>query len=341
MRRCVTLLGPAISSGIIASLISLGGCDASSSSEGNGTASHSNTVRPAEPQQARPAEFDIDALPVSNQPLGEFPYFTLPDGYVVEEKGEPGVKAFARFPFWTGRTVHWVEGEMYQAGFVAAKEKPFSIFEVVKNFDMAIAQIGGAKVSEAQVPAEIREQWGSEIKNGFYYPFFQSISNPTHVWAVHRNDGNIWVMLAGGSALGGYVIAREAPLAQTTRLIPAAKLKQTIVTDGKVAISVNFATDETTILPDSVPQMKQVLQLLNDDPRLKLSVEGHTDETGSADHNQQLSEGRAKSVVTWLVARGVPAGKLTARGYGSSRPVAGNDTEQGKFRNRRVELVRQ
>lgn len=323
-------------------LLALAACG-SDTEDGNGVDSAVPTADRSVVDNA-PAEaagVDIGALPLSDRPLGQFPYFTLPSGYVLEEKGDPGTKDFACFPFWARGAVRWVEGEMYQAGFVAAEGKSFSILEVARNFDMAIAQLGGVKLSEEQVPSDVREQWPKEVKDGFYYPYFQSISNPTHVWAIRRADGNIWVMLAGGSKLGGYVVARERPLVQTSSLIPAAALRQAIAAEGKAAISVNFATDATAILPDSIPQINQVLQLMNEDPALRLSVEGHTDGTGTAAHNQQLSEGRATAVVGWLSSNGIASGRLAARGFGDTRPVASNDSEEGKARNRRVELVRQ
>lgn len=287
----------------------------------------------------RASGFDINTLPVSTAPLGEFPYFTLPTGYTAKDK-KGDTKDHARFPFWVKGAQHWVEGKFYQTGFAAEDSKGFSIFEVAKNFDNAITQLGGRKVSEEMVPSAIREQASSELKDGFYFPMYGAISNPTHVWVIRRNDGNIWVMLAGAKNAAGYIVAKEAPLTQTTQMIPAAELKQAIDTVGKVALSVNFATDKTDILPSSQPQIDQVLQLLTDDPALNLAIGGHTDNSGDKGHNQRLSEGRAQSVVAALVAKGISPSRLTAKGFGDSQPVAGNDSEEGKARNRRVELVK-
>ena len=127
---------------------------------------------------------------------------------------------------------------------------------------------------------------------------------------------------------------------QTAGLLPASALKQQLDADGRVAIQVNFAVDKAEILPESRPQIEQVLALLRDDPALSLSVEGHTDATGDADHNQRLSQARAQSVMAALVEQGIEAERLQAAGFGQSRPMADNDTEEGRARNRRVELVR-
>ena len=73
---------------------------------------------------------------------------------------------------------------------------------------------------------------------------------------------------------------------------------------------------------------------------MKVRIEGHTDNVGDKTANQGLSERRAQAVIGWLVAHGINGGRLSARGYGDSKPVADNSTDEGRARNRRVELVK-
>lgn len=81
--------------------------------------------------------------------------------------------------------------------------------------------------------------------------------------------------------------------------------------------------------------------MLKAHPDLKLLIEGHTDNTGSAEINQSLSEKRAEAVKAYLVSTfGIDASRLEAKGFGASKPVASNDTPEGRQQNRRVELVR-
>jgi OOP family OmpA-OmpF porin len=75
------------------------------------------------------------------------------------------------------------------------------------------------------------------------------------------------------------------------------------------------------------------------DPELRLEVQGHTDAVGSDAYNQPLSEARARSVVIWLTQHGVATPRLSAHGYGKTRPVASNATDEGRARNRRVEIA--
>lgn len=82
------------------------------------------------------------------------------------------------------------------------------------------------------------------------------------------------------------------------------------------------------------------MKLLQGSPDLRLGVEGHTDNTSTPAHNQQLSEARAKAVVAALTAEGVAGSRLLAAGFGQSKPLADNATEAGRAKNRRVELVK-
>jgi len=121
----------------------------------------------------------------------------------------------------------------------------------------------------------------------------------------------------------------------------AGRLKHDLATEGHVALyGIYFDTDSATPKPESETTLRNILQLLQSDPSLQLEIEGHTDDTGAAAHNEQLSAGRAGSVQAWLTAHGIAAGRLTVHGYGATKPVADNHTPEGRARNRRVELRR-
>lgn len=161
------------------------------------------------------------------------------------------------------------------------------------------------------------------------------------VYRVDLADGRqVWVHARLEYLSAGWVVAERKGFTQTAALLPADALKKKLDSDGRVAIQVNFATDKAQILPASEPQLAQVLQLLQGDPALKLSIEGHTDNSGAVAHNRSLSEDRARSVVAALTAKGINADRLQAAGFGADKPVADNGSEEGKARNRRVELVK-
>ena len=100
-----------------------------------------------------------------------------------------------------------------------------------------------------------------------------------------------------------------------------------------------FDFNKYTLKPGAREKMAKVSGILLAYPGLKIRVEGHTDSIGSEEYNQRLSEQRADSVRDYLVAQGVSNGSVTAAGFGKTRPVDSNDTNEGRQQNRRVELV--
>ena len=119
-------------------------------------------------------------------------------------------------------------------------------------------------------------------------------------------------------------------------------MKKALDESGRVAIyGINFDTGKSTIKPDSAQVLGEIGKLLNNNQGLKLSVEGHTDNAGDKASNQKLSEARAASVKDYLVKNfKVAPARLAAKGFGESKPVMDNSTEEGKAKNRRVELAK-
>ncbi|MEZ0471269.1 OmpA family protein [Luteimonas salinilitoris] len=266
----------------------------------------------------------------------EFPHFTAPDGYEVRTQQ----RDFDRFPFWAGDRWEWVEGRTLDARVTHKDGNRYSMHELQRNLDAAIEQVGGTKVFEGTIPEGSLQDIDEEIFRTYSDGAGFRWNKPITIYKVERDGKEAWIHSRLEYLSGGWVIAEREGFEQTAGLIEADRLKQQLDTDGKVALQVHFATDKADILPESQPQIEQVLKLLQDDPDLKLSIDGHTDDTGSVEHNQRLSEARARSVVAALTDQGIDANRLKARGFGQGKPVADNDTEEGKADNRRVELVR-
>jgi OOP family OmpA-OmpF porin len=100
-----------------------------------------------------------------------------------------------------------------------------------------------------------------------------------------------------------------------------------------------FDFNKSTLQPDSDPVLQQILDLMKKSPAQKIEIQGHTDNVGGDAYNQALSESRARAIVTWLTQHGIAADRLTAKGFGKTRPVADNATDTGRAKNRRVEIA--
>ncbi|MEZ4411594.1 MAG: OmpA family protein [Gemmatimonadales bacterium] len=115
-----------------------------------------------------------------------------------------------------------------------------------------------------------------------------------------------------------------------------------LVEEGRVSTQgVLFATNSARIRPESTPTLLEIGMMLQGNPELRIAIEGHTDSDGTTEFNQDLSERRAQAVMAYLVTEmNIDAARLEAMGFGETKPVASNDTPEGKAQNRRVDLVR-
>jgi outer membrane protein OmpA-like peptidoglycan-associated protein len=117
-------------------------------------------------------------------------------------------------------------------------------------------------------------------------------------------------------------------------------LSSNLKTNCHVAIyGVLFDFNKSTLQTDSNPVLQQILDLLNKNPTQKIEIQGHTDNVGGDAYNQTLSDARAKAIVSWLTQHGIAGDRLTAKGFGKTRPVADNATDVGRAKNRRVEIA--
>lgn len=120
------------------------------------------------------------------------------------------------------------------------------------------------------------------------------------------------------------------------------QMSKELASSGRVRLyGINFDVDSAVLRDESKPTLDKISDMLKADKGLRLTIEGHTDSSGTVEHNQTLSQKRAESVRSYLVAAGSTEDRLKAEGYGSSKPVSANTTSLGKAQNRRVELVKQ
>jgi outer membrane protein OmpA-like peptidoglycan-associated protein len=119
------------------------------------------------------------------------------------------------------------------------------------------------------------------------------------------------------------------------------KPKYIVVTKEKIELKqkVHFATNKSTIMPDSFAMLTEIADVLKTRPEVKIRIEGHTDSRGGLEHNMKLSQARADSVRQFLVGQGVQPDRMEARGFGPTQAIADNRTDKGREQNRRVEFI--
>jgi outer membrane protein OmpA-like peptidoglycan-associated protein len=153
-----------------------------------------------------------------------------------------------------------------------------------------------------------------------------------------------WVWVGSDSAVVGgrwetykvIVVASD----EAVQVVTARALLDALSKDGFATLYINFETGRWDLPAAARPTIDEIAGLMRREGGLKLSVEGHTDNVGQPAANRALSENRARAVREAIEAAGIPAARLRSAGYGSERPIADNRTEEGRSRNRRVELVK-
>ena len=168
------------------------------------------------------------------------------------------------------------------------------------------------------------------------------------VFSSNAQTGRYLVSLPSGKNYGiavkkeGYLFHSENFVipenAQYQEIQKDIYLKPIKIGQSIVLRNIFFDFDKATIRPESKTELENLIKLMNDNPNIKIEISGHTDNIGSAAYNQKLSESRAKAVVDYLIEHGIERSRLSYMGYGLEKPIASNDTEEGRQLNRRVEF---
>jgi len=208
-----------------------------------------------------------------------------------------------------------VEGKKTVIGYAfPAEVKPVpSALQISRNYTNAIAKAGGMMVGPSTqiTPTTMKIVQGDK-----------------EAWAeIHFESEREFVL----------TIVEKGEMKQE---ITAGDLLSSLETAGRVALYINFETGKATLQPDAAAIIDQIVVALRNTPALRVSIEGHTDNVGGAAANQQLSTARANAVMAAIVAKGIAAARLSAAGLGQTKPITDNATEDGRAKNRRVELVK-
>jgi len=241
----------------------------------------------------------------------DHPLFSRMPGYYISEC----TNNYNQLDFYNaqGEDVK-LEGNLTYAWYIFNLETGLnepSHLQILKNYANAILKIGGKKIYE-----DSDQGCYSLTKNGKDYR--------VKVSCINNSDFQLNVL-------------ELVPMKQE---ITASDMLDALNKDGFIALDILFDTGKSTIKPESNPIIDQITALMQLDGTLKISIEGHTDNVGDAAANKKLSVDRASSVMKAIIAKGVDKSRMTSTGWGQEKPVADNRTEEGRAKNRRVEIIK-
>jgi OmpA-OmpF porin, OOP family len=262
------------------------------------------------------ASFVVNAQQKDDPKCKDHPLFTrMPDSWIhgCQEK------EFDAYPFLLGKgKKEEVEGHLWKLTYypqATLKTKP-SELQILRNFENAVKKLGGTVVYSEKT----RET-------------FKLTNNGKEIWV------EVWAEFTGKY---GLTIVEKKAMAQDIVANADALLNDLTTTGHSAVYGIYFDTGKTDLKPESQRAIAEIAKLLKKEMALKVFVVGHTDNVGGLDANMKLSQGRAEAVLQSLVGtHGIAVSRLKSFGNGPYAPVASNDTDEGKARNRRVELVKQ
>lgn len=305
--------------------------------------SNADTTTVTEPTPpAGPSSFDVNKLPVSDKAIGDFPFFSLPEGLVIQNK-KAVERKFDKLFFPLNGVMTPVEGRIWKADIIGDPENnQWSAAYFEKSYHEAITAAGGVKVHDAMVPDAELERIKDQAT---YFGEAGSIdywNSPAKVYIIRRADGgDVYIQFYTNTVYGGLQILQQESFKQTITMLKSDEIKKQLDEKGKAVLHINFDTDKATLKPEGMDAVKEIIKVPQADQQMKIAINGYTDNSGNAEHNKKLSEARAETVKSELIKAGIDAKRLSAEGFGQDDPMADNSTEDGKALNRRVELVKE
>jgi OmpA-OmpF porin, OOP family len=268
------------------------------------------------------AEEEGDAIEIDTPPLTDSPYFSGMPNYML---GASSDKDFDAYDFFDGKKLVTVEGKLWSKEYWLQEKAPSgSDLQITRNYANAIKDLGGTVFIDGSCDGD-----ACGDKSSFRLMTGKIAKNGKEIWVevVPHNDGADYTL----------TLIEKGTMKQG---VTAGDMLKALTAEGHVALYLNFDTGKALIKPESYPIIEQIAAMMKNSPDLNLSVEGHTDTIGDPQENQTLSEERARAVVSAIAQKGVDASRLTAVGFGQNKPVADNTSEEGRAKNRRVELVK-
>ena len=295
--------------------------------------------------------FDWSTVPQSTATIGTFPYLSAPtdfyiqvkDSYTESKTGYSHFKDFGKLIMFTGQSFYNAEGKVAELKFrMRGEDTEWNQYKFDASVDKYLESIGAKLLGKMKIGNAQKDFLNKDDDMNIYHHMVGDPYNePTRFYALNHAKGKIMFQVSSNSASGEVGVVELEGFEQTIKAPSAAQMKKDIDANGKAILNINFDTDKANLKPDGQAVVDEILMLLKGNANLKLAIEGHTDNAGTAARNKKLSADRANTILNYLTAKGIAPNRLTAAGFGAERPLVANDSEANMARNRRVELVKQ
>lgn len=287
--------------------------------------------------------FDIGTLPTIALDSSAYPFVQLPTLY---EARDHKTLDYEKFYFAIHGKPTPLEGKLYRFGITTKNnETKFSDTLMLRSFQEGMQKLGAKELNNEQISYDLYDVIPDSVERNE-----ANIGQITPTYGFKTKDGKTYIIQLSVNPPAVVVMEVKpfdfetqpvsAPATTVNESTNSKDLAKSIEDTGKATVHINFAVNDAKIEASSQSVIDEIAKLLHDNKNLKIAIQGHTDNTGTAQNNLKLSEKRAQSVRAALIEKSISADRLQAKGLGQAQPVASNESEDGKAQNRRVELIK-
>ena len=281
---------------------------------------------------------NLDDIPLTTCDLPDFPfYLTLPANYHFD--GSVSEMNFDEiYHFYPDSSTLSIGGKYYEAAILKNinkknrrknKDEVYEDSLLLNHFKEEIKTLGGIETG-------LPKKYSHMLHDS--YQVVDSVKR----YIIRTKKGNIWIDLISlhEPRQMNYSVIFEGSTSQPVSIIKAERLRYALENYGKVVVYVNFLEGKISLEPDGVKAVEEFVKLMNLDPDLRLSIEGHTDNIGSTEYDRRLSYERVVTIANFLKKNGIKEYRFTKVGHGSTHIVAKGNTNEAKAKNNRIELIK-
>ncbi len=283
-----------------------------------------------------PEKFSWKNIKLNTKNIGSFPFLTPPKGIkVTDDKSDNYELDFSKLRMFykTSNSTFDIEGKVKFTEYAMENpDKKWEQYYFEKSIGDYLKSIGATQIHTGEITQEYKEEYWQNYDDKFTVPF-RNVKN-IQMWVLKQDNRKLGFQLGENTM----AIVEETVFKQTIEKITADKIKEEIDANGFIALHINFETGKSRIKPDSYAIINEISTMLKNNAKLEISIEGHTDDIGNDASNLKLSKNRARSVLFALVDEGIDENRLQSQGFGETKPIINNSTEENRAENRRVEL---
>lgn len=289
-------------------------------------------------------KFSWNDISESNVDIGIYPYITPPKEMKINKSNSDTQSYdFHKLEMFDGNHFFNIEGRVDKMSIeMDPFDKPWNQYLFDTSIEKYLKSIGAKLISDKKIPNELINTWGKtsnekyEHMNKFYVG--DIINDKVKMFVLKTPTKKIGFQIHSNIATGSIGVVEMKEFKQTIKKITANDILKEIKSKGFATLHINFDTGKSRIKSGSYNLINEITKMMKANKDLKISIEGHTDNVGNQTSNLKLSKNRAKSVLLALTDENINESRLKSEGFGQNKPIANNATEEGKAKNRRVEL---